>query len=131
MKAFAIVLALFAAASAFGQTVTYQDPQPQDLKIVTMSDVEFADLNKASEAKQKALEAYFKARDQYDAAKKYLEDKYDAREQQANCDGGLRKDVEWKGKYIVIERYAPGPGYYACGPSWVVATPATGYLNGR
>jgi hypothetical protein len=103
MKVIAIC-ALLAAMPAFAQTLHYDEPQPDQVKIAQLTDAEAAQLASESDTKQKALKAYFEARDAYSRTKASLEDKYDAHEVSATC-GGAKTDVEWKGKFIVVEHY--------------------------
>jgi Skp family chaperone for outer membrane proteins len=129
MKTLAALI-LLASAPLFAQTMRYEEPQPDQVRIAQLADAEFDKLTKESDARQKALEAYFAARDEYNKTKTALEDKYDAHQTAYSCEGQAKTDVEWKGKFIVVEKYSAQPaGINGCGgPSWFTTSPSVGTL---
>lgn len=102
MKSIALLM-LLASAPAFAQ-MQYADPQPNQVHVATLTDEEAAKLQSLSDRKQAALKAYFDLRDEYNSTKSHLEDKYDAHAQQGSCETS-QTNVEWKGKFIIVERY--------------------------
>jgi hypothetical protein len=131
VKRIALVAACVLACSigvvqAHAQTtiIRYGEPDPDKVRVEKLSDEEVASLAKLSDAREKALETYLAARDSYEKTKGDLQQKYHAYSQEGDCNKP-KVDVEWKGKFIIVEEFpAQGNGIFGGGCGGMTITPA-------
>lgn len=127
-----LIFAAMACAVAHAQSANrWNEPDPSNIRVEKLSDDEVGNLTKLSDARQKALDAYYDARDAYKKEKEVLENKYQAHTVQGDC-SQPRVDVEWKGKYIIVEQYPSNQAVWGCssGP-YILASPASAILIGN
>lgn len=126
-----LIFAAIACSVAQAQSANrWNEPDPSNIRVEKLSDSELSGLTKLSDARQKALDAYYDARDAYQKEKDQLQQKYQAYAERGDCNKP-RVDVEWKGKYIIVEQYPSNQAVWGCssGP-YIFASPATGNLSG-